>query len=239
MTDERRTSKRFAIQLNKITGAEITRAGQRPAVCYIYIVDISQGGLRITTDESFEVGEIFGLHLQLQPPLSGKVEVVWKKLLTGGTNVYGVKFVDVSETLSTQIADFIESYSEEAKRRRAAANFNRVLSMQFPEVTGEQKIYALTSILSTDGMQITTETELEPSRQYACVLWLEADQPPIALKARVHEVKAAVFDRYKMSLVFEALPDGAVERINTFLDSVVDGSVAQQGARPEVSFEDP
>ena len=38
----RRITRRFAIQLNKIVGAEISRDGGEPTSCYVYVADISE-----------------------------------------------------------------------------------------------------------------------------------------------------------------------------------------------------
>lgn len=238
MVDERRSARRFAIQLNKITGAEVTRRGQSPTSCYVYVVDISEGGLRITTDTVFDKAEQFGLHLQLNPPLDCTVEVVWNKHLTGGTWVYGVKFVDISDALREQTKTFMESFSEEARRRTKSVSLNRVLCMQFPEVTHDKRIYVLTSVLSSQGMQVTAEITFEQGRSYDCLLFLEAERPPVVVHTVARSVQPAVFDRYKVAFDFERLSPDADNRINGFLDKVISGEIDRQVVQREVDFDD-
>jgi hypothetical protein len=240
MADERRIAKRFAIQLNKITSAEVTRDGSGgPTPCYVYVADISEGGLRITTDTWFDRGEQFHLMLMLNPPLDGRVEVVWSKQLTGGTNVYGVKFVEMSEALKAQIAAFIESFSEASRRLSKSVSLNRVLCMQFPELTHDKRIYVLTSVLGTDSMQVTAEIPFEQGRTYDCLLFLDPDAAPVVVKAIAREVKAAVFDRFKIAFEFASLSADGTERINGFLDRVISGDVDRPVIHREMSFDEP
>lgn len=228
MANERRESKRFTIQLNKITGAEVTLRGGSPTPCYVYVADISEGGLRITSDTWFDREQRFGLHLQLNPPLGGEVEVVWNKQLQGGTNVYGLKFVDVNEELQKQIDDFIHSFSFEARRDAVSARLNRVICMQLPEVAQDQRLYVFTSMLSVQGMQITVEMPLEVDQTYDFLLFLEVEEPPVVVRAKAVSLKPATFDRFKVDLVFEGLDEYGVNRINAFLDKVVTGDIDRQ-----------
>jgi hypothetical protein len=238
MADERRIAKRFAIQLNKITGAEVTRDSSATQSCYVYVADISEGGLRITTDSWFDPGEQFGLHLQLNPPLNGRVEVVWSKQLTGGTNVYGVKFVEMSDALRTQVKTFIDSFSEEARRKSKSVNLNRVVCMQFPELTHDKRTYVLTNVLSSEGMQVTAETAFDHGRAYDCLLFLEPDQPPVVVRAVARAVQKAVCDRFKVTFDFERMSTDGTARINAFLDKVISGEIDRQVMTREVDFDE-
>lgn len=217
---ERRESKRFAVHLNKITTAEVTLDANPPTPCYVYVADISEGGLRITTDAWYDRAQRFGLRLQLDHPLQVTVEVIWSKQLAGGTNVYGLQFVDVTDEQSAQVLTFIDSYSQEARRRRLGFNLNRVMGIQFPGVT-ESQIYVLTNVLSADSLEITAEIYLEQGQGYDCHLFLETDQAPVATRAIVREIKPAVFDRFRIHCDLEHPSTDGVERINAFLDKVL------------------
>ena len=87
--DERRQAHRQALKLNKIFSAEITRGGET-VQCYLYIIDISEGGIRITSDYSFPTDGPVRVKFKFDEPLEVNVKVVWSKTLEGGTNVYGM-----------------------------------------------------------------------------------------------------------------------------------------------------
>lgn len=225
MAPERRESQRFTIQLNKIAGAQITQNDGTQVPCYVYVRDIGEGGMRITTDTWLDANQRFHLYLQLNPPLNAQVEVVWNKQLTGGTNVYGLRFVDMSADLQSQIEKFIHSFTQEGLRLRKSISLNRVICMQFPALTHDKRVFVLTNVLSTMEMQITTECGFELGQHYDCLLFLQPDDRPVVVRATVNDLRPMVFDRFKVHFSFERLSPDGVEGINNYLDRVISGEI--------------
>lgn len=235
MSSDRRYAKRHAIQLHKITVANLTRDGEAPVSCYVFVVDLSDGGLCITTDTWIEPNTPFELEMLLQPALSVRAEVVWSRQLTGGTNVYGLKFLDVTDAVARQVKALIDTYSVEARRLDKGLNLNRVMAASFDKAEGVDE-YLLVQELSEEGMLVTMETEWPEGSTHDVYLRLDAQRDPVKLRGWVLSAKPAVFERHQVALVFREVSESAADAIKACLDRALGNSSIAQGSVPELDF---
>jgi hypothetical protein len=231
---ERRQTFRHALKLNKIFSAEIHRNGES-LPCYLCIIDISEGGIRITSDYSFPKDESVPVHFKLDEPLDVNVKVIWSKMLEGGTNVYGMQFTDLNDTSNGQIKRVMEHYSPEFRRKNF--KLNRVIYIEFLEtnVAGRQYTFALD--LNAKGMRVINEARFEPETVVKCRLYLDLDRPPVDVTGRVLSVKGATLDRFQMEFEFQDIGQPEIDRINEFLDRAASGELDRQNVRPQLDLD--
>lgn len=237
VTPDRRYAQRHAIQLHKITAAELTVEGEPPASCYVFVVDLSEGGLCITTDTWIEPSKPFRLEMRLQPVLAVSAEVVWSRQLTGGTNVYGLKFLEVSEEVARQVKTLIDTYSVEARRLDKGLNLNRVMAASFDKAEGVDE-YVLVQELSDEGMLLTMEAEWPEGSTHDVYLRLDSQREPVKLHGWVSSAKRAVFERRQVAFVFREISEQAADAIKECLDRALGGSSAANAVVPELDFGD-
>jgi len=240
VTGERRIAPRYDLRLNKLVRAEVEMGGQL-RTCYLYVIDMSSdksggggGGVRITTDFDFPA-EPVRIKFCFDEPFEARVEVVWHKDLEGGTRVYGMRFVDLSDGEATAVDRFMERYSPEMQRK--SFRLNRVMSFEIQSDTME-RLYVLVLDLMPSGMRIINDFPLEPGIRVACRLSLEVGRRPVEILARVQSVQATGNERHLIELEFLQLEDGAINRINSYLDRAMRGELDRQSMPPQEIFED-
>ena len=102
MSTERRSEKRRKSRVNKLVRAEI-QTGQENFQTFLYLVDISHGGMRAHLDRKLEVGSEIRVAIPLDPYLAGagdleaRCRVVWGRELLGGTQVNGFEFLELDQ----------------------------------------------------------------------------------------------------------------------------------------------
>ncbi len=237
---ERRKYKRKSLKLNKIFAAKAGQ-GLDMVPLYIYIMDMSLGGMRITTDFNLPLDDPFHLEVRLDvpTPLETKAEVRWKKKLLGGTYMMGIKFLELSDKALQVIRDFMDRHSPDGKRK--AFRLDRVLAVQM-NVEGErEKFYTLTMDLSPQGMRITNPFPLPENKNMEIKLMLDFEDRPVNIKAQVRWQKKTSYDRYMIGMEFIEISDEDARRINRYIDRAIAGELEEKIYRelPEELFERP
>ncbi|MHB2020899.1 MAG: PilZ domain-containing protein, partial [Candidatus Xenobia bacterium] len=224
-SDERRSQRRQSLRLNKIFVAEVKVDG-RLARCYLYILDISEGGMKITTHFAFPPrAPVPARFLLDDSPLEVTVEQVWQKSIEG-TQMMGLRFVDVSDAARAAIHRFMDRFSPQEKRR--SFRLDRVLNVELNGV-----VYSTLDI-STGGLRISGDAPLSESGPGRARLFLEHDRPPLELNVRVAWQKTTSFDRTFIGLEFVDPEPAAIERIDDFIDRALAGTLSDQ-INPELT----
>lgn len=224
ITEERRHFRRKSLRLNKIFVGEVGE-DYDVAQIYLYIVDISEGGMRITCDMDLPMDYVFHMNLNIDvpTPLDTDIKIVWKKELFGGTKLMGVQFVNPPESVKTAIAEFMEKHSAEGKRR--AFRLERVLPVEI-EIEGKTETFnTLTMDLSTVGMKISNPFPLPFDKPIRLKLMLDFDEAPVYLKARVAWQKETSYGQHIVGIEFTHLRGDDRGRINLYIDRAISGEL--------------
>jgi len=227
VTQERRRARRKALKLNKIFSGKVGE-GLDIVPIYLYIVDISKGGMKITTDLDIPLDIVFHINLTIdvEDPLDTDVMGVWKKKMFGGTNMVGIKFVDPPEKTVKAIEDFMNIHSQEGKRR--AYRLNRVLPVEM-EIEGKtDKFHTLTLDLSAQGMRISNPFPLPFDKNINMKLMLDFEEAPIYLTAKVAWQKETSYEQYLAGIQFKEIRKDDEGRINNYIDRAISGELDQK-----------
>lgn len=227
ITKDRRSFKRKALRLNKIFVGEVGE-GYDIAQIYLYIVDISTGGMRITCDMDLPMDYVFHMDLTLDTPepLNTDIKVIWKKELFGGTKLMGIQFINLPDSSKKVILDFMEKHSEEGKRR--AFRLDRVLPVEI-EIEGKiEKFNSLTMDLSTVGMKISNPFPLPFDKLIKLKLMLDFEDSPVYLKARTAWQNETSYGQYVIGIEFTHLRPEDKGRINLYIDRAISGELDQK-----------
>lgn len=225
IAEERRTAERRKLKLKKIFSAEVMLEGS-PQMCYVYIYDISEGGMRVHSDFSFPEDKVIAVKFYLDEPLEVTVQVVWQKILVGGMHVIGIKYIDLDDESQARINRFIDKYSPEGKRK--SYRLNRVLSVEMELADRTEKFYALTLDISPQGMRVTNDFALPEGEAVPFKILLDVDLPPVILIAKVAWQKETSFDTFMIGLEFVNVTPDNVRRINGYIDKAMSGELDRQ-----------
>lgn len=227
---ERRTEKRKAIQLNKIFSAEMhTQEEIHPF--FLYVVDMSESGMRITTDQPFPETASIPLKIQLDEPLEVTAQVVWQRTLVGGTNVIGMHFLVISPEDQEKVMKFMDKYSPEGRRR--SFRLNRVLAVEMLMENVSQKFYPLTIDLSSKGMKLTNDFAIPEGIEIPFKILLDFDKPPIEVVGKVSWQKPTSFGTFMAGLEFIKISNEDDKRIDDFIDRAIAGTLDDQIVKPQ------
>lgn len=228
--DEKRAIERKKIKLNKIFKTEIQLQNELKS-CFVYIVDISEAGMRIHIDFALPEGITMPIKFYLDESLDIKARLVWQKVLVGGMYIAGIEFTEISKEDKEKISRFIEKYSPEGKRK--AFRLNRVLAVEVKLAEIPEKFYALTMDLSTSGMRITHERMLPEGVEIPFRILLDLDKPPIEVTGKVAWQKESSWGGYTIGVEFAEVSEKTAARINQFIDLAFNGKLDDQIIAPQ------
>lgn len=223
--DERRQSGRKGVKLNRLISSKITDGDSRRE-CYLHLVDISEGGLRINSDDPFPEDRTFELEIGLIPfgtELATQkksqvfpVRVVWSKSLVGGMVVSGLAFEGLDEEGQSIVASIMQGASPQG--RRMHFRLNRVLGVELGQEGSEKWLYPLTLDLSVDGMRICLNESLEVGAKFPLKVFLEFELPTVQATAEVVWQEVMPSGRVQTGLKFEDLSERDAMAIKTYID---------------------
>ncbi|MCD4784268.1 MAG: PilZ domain-containing protein [Candidatus Eremiobacteraeota bacterium] len=227
VTQERRKSVRKALKLNKIFSGLIGE-GLDVVPIYFYIVDISKGGMKITTDLDLPVDCKFHINLTLdvEDPLDTDVRGVWKKKMFGGTNIIGIQFLNPPEKTVKSIDEFMSVHTQEGKRR--SYRLNRVLPVEMEIEAKTDKFHTLTLDLSAQGMRISNPFPLPFDKKINMKIMLDFDETPIYLASRIAWQKETSYGQFLAGIQFIDIREEDQGRINIYIDKAISGELDQK-----------
>lgn len=235
--DERRQSGRKGVKLSRLISSRIID-GDSERECYLHLVDISEGGFRINSDDPFPEGRDFILEISLTPfgnELATKsprqafpVKVVWSKSLVGGMVVSGLSFVDLDERAREVVTAIMEGASPQG--RRLHFRLNRVLGVELNRNNEEQQwLYPLTLDLSIEGMRICLSEPLEVGERFPIKVFLEFELPTVQALAEVVWQETMPSGRVQVGLKFEEVSERDALAIKTYMDQCLQQDDAYRG----------
>ncbi len=222
---ERRTGPRKGVRLNKLISTKI-ETEEKSGHAYVHLVDISEGGVRVNSDNPFpKEGEIrltfsldaFGADLASEFRVQTfRVEVVWQKELVGGMYVTGMKFVEPTDDNKTVVSKILERSSPEGRRLRF--RLNRVLGVEIGKEEGSQWIYPLAEDLSVEGMRVRIDEELEVGEEFPIRLFLEFELPTVETRAKVMWREELGSGRHQVGMRFTEIDEANAKIIQDYID---------------------
>lgn len=223
---ERRQSGRKGVKLSRLISSKIID-GESERECYLHLVDISDGGLRINSDDPFPEDRAFSLEIVLAPfgnELSTKipkksfpVKTVWSKSLVGGMVVSGLAFQELDQEGKEIVAAIMEGASPQG--RRMHFRLNRVLGVELGRSEEEQQwLYPLTLDLSVEGMRICLSEPLEVGATFPIKIFLEFELPTVQANAEVMWQETMPSGRVQVGLKFDEMSERDAMAIKTYID---------------------
>ena len=131
---DRRSEQRRKSSVNKIVRAEV-RLGEEEELLFLYLVDVSPGGMRVNLDRTIEPESTIDLTFPVKayfPDLDrfeARCRVAWNRELLGGTCVHGLEFLNLTAETSAIVERLFSAFSPEGKRSRF--RLNKVLSLSY------------------------------------------------------------------------------------------------------------
>lgn len=223
---ERRQSGRKGVKLSRLISSKIID-GESARECYLHLVDISEGGFRINSDDPFPEDREFVLEIVLTPfgnELATKaprkafpVKTVWAKSLVGGMVVSGLAF----QNLDDEGREIVEAIMQGAspQGRRMHFRLNRVLGVELGRSEEEQQwLYPLTLDLSVEGMRICLSEPLTVGAKFPIKVFLEFELPTVSAEAEVMWQETMPSGRVQVGLKFEEMSERDAMAIKTYID---------------------
>ncbi|MFA5506576.1 MAG: PilZ domain-containing protein [Vulcanimicrobiota bacterium] len=223
---DRRQSGRKGVKLSRLISSKIID-GDSERECYLHLVDISDGGLKINSDDPFPEDREFALEIGLapfgnelatrSPKQTFPVKVVWTKSLVGGMVVSGLAFQNLDDTAKEVISKIMEGASPQG--RRLHFRLNRVLGVELgKEGDDQQWLYPLTLDLSVEGMRICLSDPLEVGAKFPIKVFLEFELPTVQANAEVMWQETMPSGRVQVGLKFEDMSERDAMAIKTYID---------------------
>ncbi len=223
--DERRQANRKGVKLNRLIASKILD-GESQRECYLHLVDISDGGLRVNSDDPFPEGRSFEIEIGLaafgnelatkKPRQSFPVRLIWSKSLVGGMVVSGLAFENLDEEGDEVVQAIMQGASPQG--RRMHFRLNRVLGVELGGDEGERWLYPLTLDLSIEGMRICLNESLEVGAKFPLKIFLEFELPTVQAQAEVMWQEVMPSGRVQVGLKFHEMNDRDATAIKTYID---------------------
>jgi len=231
---ERRSTVRKKISLKKTFSAEVQL--DTPQKCYLYIVDISHGGMKIMTDLVFPERRTFLItfYLEQEDPLELAVEVVWKKQVVGYMNVMGMKFVAMSPKSFNKIEQFVSKYSIDTSKR--IFKLNKMITMQIEKGEEWANFYAYILSISPQGLEYTTDYNIPENEEFGLRFYADQGQAPIEAKARILFQKEISMGRLKGWLEIVSMSDPNRLRLTEYIDKLLQGDLPARITAPLLDY---
>jgi len=225
--EERREFIRKKINIKKTFQVDLTIPGEDTKKCFLHIVDVSEGGIRLHADFPFpEEDKEYKVKIYLDQIVEFTGKTIWQKQLLGGIYIVGIQFLDLSEHDRESVNEFIEKYSLEGKRR--TFRLNRVLAVEMELDNKKDVFYALTVDLTEYGMRITHETKLPENTEIKFRIVLYYDKKPIEVKAKVIWQKETSWGDNMIGLEFTEITPEARNTIKEYIDDVILGNISEE-----------
>lgn len=224
---ERRQAPRKHSPVNKILQADLTQEGQETASVYVFLVDVSAGGMRLNVDRElpdeavFQLGfPVVGFGEEVERLSSGRItvscEVVWKRELVGGTWVHGLKFLDLDDTCAQTVRAMMEGFSPSGRRKRF--RLNRLLPVAVKAEGCDKWCERYASDLSPEGLGIQLDEPLPEETDILVKLYPEFDLPVVQARARVAWTHETEQGRFKMGLRFQDIEEMEAQVLQRYID---------------------
>jgi hypothetical protein len=227
--NERRQAGRKGVKLNRLIAARVMD-GNTHRECYLHLVDISEGGLRVNSDDPFPADRPFSLEIGLaafgtelatrKPRITFPVRLVWTRSLVGGMVVSGLAFGEIDQESHEIVAAIMRGASPQGRRQHF--RLNRVLGVELGGGGGDRWLYPLTLDLSVEGMRICLAETLEVGSRFPIRIFLEFELPTVEANAEVMWQEVMPSGRVQVGLKFEGMSERDAMAIKTYIDQCLE-----------------
>jgi hypothetical protein len=181
---ERRVALRNVLIVRKMTLAEII-IGETgvPRIHYVYINDISETGIRISSDILFPQNKRIRIRLFLSSPVSIEVFLRWKKEIGIKNYVNGMEFEQFSAINKKGVCDLLrwaEPYFE-----KTSFLINSTLFMETDLDEPFSKMYIYTLSISQGKMELMNNLALPEGREFELKFSLRHGIPAVTTRGQV------------------------------------------------------
>ena len=212
-TENRRQQSRRKVKLQKIFAAEF--AEPQSGSCFLHIYDLSEQGMRVHTDHHFETDRLTHIKLFLDNPIEVGVRSAWTKELFGGMYVTGLAFENLSQEAQIELANFMERYSPDSKRR--SVRIQRILPVEIQLGSLVQKMSVFTLDISTTGMRINHDYPLPEDIDIPFSILIDLEQDPLEVVSRVSWQEENTLGQYVIGLQFQNPNNEVLCRLEEFM----------------------
>lgn len=223
---ERRNSRRRPSPVNRLIRAEVSAQNSQAEALYLYLVDMSEGGLRINAERPLPPDSpvllSFGLEGFCSPPspnLAVTVQRAWDRTLAAGTWVSGLKFVDLSEEAMATVQSLLQGFTPEGKRQRFRLREPISVSVQV-EPEGAWVVVVPMDLCLTGVRVRAYLREAVANDDLVGLMVRFPDQRGHVLQARVRSARALAADRQEAELVFVDPPAEVTRAVQAYIDQV-------------------
>lgn len=215
---EQRTHERKGLRVHRLIRATLERDGESREK-YLYVVDISEGGIRLNADDAFELDRPLRLCFTLQYiEFDVMVRPIWQKSLAGGTWTCGFAYHEPTPEQQAQIAQMVESFTVHGRRERF--RLKALVSVALcPE--GEEGWFNILLVdISPKGLRGLHDEALDKERLYSVRVILP-DMSEAEASARAVWQEEVGPTRHEFGMQFVAIEESYAQRIQSFIDRSV------------------
>ncbi len=233
---ERRQAGRKGVKLNRLISSRVLD-GDSQRECYLHLVDISEGGLRVNSDDPFPAEREFSLEIGLaafgselatrKARVAFPVRMVWSKSLVGGMVVSGLAFGELDAERQGIVANIMRDASPQGRRQHF--RLNRVLGVELGG-SGEDGrwLYPLTLDLSVEGMRICLSETLEVGSKFPLRIFLEFELPTVETSAEVMWQEVLPSGRIQVGLRFDQMSERDAMAVKTYIDHCLEQDLSHR-----------
>ena len=217
--DDRRTYKRKTLWANKLMRATLEGSDGQVEDVYLYLVDVSDGGMRINLDRSLEQGSEITLRFKLGTrSFSAHLRPVWQRCLPGDTWVVGLAFRDDERTNVESARQLTDYFSPQGRRQRFKLTETLVVSMQRDDA---EVWYSLTTLdLSLTGLKARWDGELADNEIVQVKIFLR-NYKNVVLRAQAMWQKKVGDERWEVGLRFLDPGESELQSLQDYIDESV------------------
>lgn len=216
---EQRRHVRQGFKVNRLIRASFDFGDDDQREMYIYLVDLSEGGLRVNADTPFPTEKPFILRFTLQyVEVDVVVRAVWEKNLAGGTWTAGLAFHEPTPEQTEQIRAMVEAYAVAGRRER----YRQKTLMSGALRLQEDADWFYTSLVdvSTSGLRVCWDEPLDMETEVFVHL-RPPDLDEVDARATVVWQKQINSERFEVGLRFSSISDEAVANLQKYIDACV------------------
>lgn len=223
--EERRNSTRRPSPVNRLIRAEVAGPEGSEAL-YLYLVDLSEGGIRVNAERRLSsetpVGLSFGLEgfsAAPSPHLAVTVQRAWDRTLAAGTWVSGLKFGDLSEQATATVQGLLQGFTQAGKRQRF--RLREPISVSVQSQPEGPWVVVVPMDLSLAGVRVRAYLKEPVANDDVVGIMLRLpDQRGHVLRAMVRAARPLASDRQEVDLIFVDPPGEVTEAVQAYIDKV-------------------
>jgi hypothetical protein len=221
---DRRQNRRRPSPVNRLIRAELSLEGLDSEDLYLYLVDMSEGGIRITADRPLPPGLSVGLCFGLEgfpeapsPRLAVTVQRAWDRPLAAGTWVTGLRFIDLDDQAQQAVQQLLQGVSVEGRRKRFRLREPISASLQL-QAEGKW-VVVVPMDLNSQGIRVRAYAQAELDQELGLMVRFPEKKGHV-FRARVQQVQTLDQERQELNLTFLEPPDQFQDDLQAYIDQV-------------------